>query len=432
VISMRLMEYLITGTIGIKFLLQLKRNQWRPLKELQTIQLKKLKAILYHAYNYVPYYHRLFKSARFVPEDLKGFKDLQKIPVTTKSDVQNNFSDFMAREMAPSKCVESFTSGTTGIPLKTYKDVRAASVDTALKTYAFLECGMKITDKFVTIAGTPRSLFLPNQTLISWFYENSIILDYLRKINPAVIYACPHIFEDLVTHDTSGINPKLIFSQAENLTQHCRNLIRLTFDLEINDTYGSTEISRLAFECNEHSGLHLITDSGLLEFVDDNNEPVAAGEIGETVVTGLNNYAMPLIRYDLGDLGVYSDERCACGRSWPLIKSIDGRKSDVFITPNGAKIYSHFLKKCVFSEIKKNLFIVSQFQIVQEKRNKIVLKVVKGNKFDANIVDKIKNNIETLCVGFGEDISVETEIVQNISRDKSGKRRTIISMVNNS
>jgi phenylacetate-CoA ligase len=141
---------------------------------------------------------------------------------------------------------------------------------------------------------------------------------------------------------------------------------------------------------------------------------------------------MPFIRYNLGDLGIPTDERCSCGRSWPLIKSIEGRKSDVFIMPNGERIYSHFLKECVLTEIKKNFFIVSQFQIIQEKRNTIMLKIVKGKEFDPKVVDKIKNNIENLSIGMGEDISVETEIVQEISKDKSGKRRTVISMVGSS
>ena len=434
------MKYLLTGTVAARFLWHLKRNQWKTLQELKNIQLKRLKAMIHYVYNYVPYYHSLFNSVKFKPEDLKSFEDLQKVPITTKMDVQRNLKNIIAKGVDTSKCIEYFTTGSTGIPLKTYKNLRAASQDTALKAYAFLECGMRLTDKFVNIFGarsthdrsidrTTSSMILPNQILLPYAQKTSVIIDYLRRIKPDVIYSFPSVLEDLCSCDASKINPRLIFSQGETLTQHCRSLVRSAFDVEINDTYGSTELGRLAFECNENSGLHMITDSNAIEFIDDYGDTVAPGEIGEIVATGLYNYAMPMVRYNLGDIGIPTDERCCCGRSWPLIKDIEGRINDVFIMPRGRKLYPRILFSLFIGPIIENPFFISQYQIIQKKRNKIVVRMVKGREFDLKMAFKIKDNIENFCFRMGEDISVDLEIVQNILGEKTNKRKHIISLI---
>ena len=89
---------------------------WKPLRELKSLQLKRLKAVVHYAYDYVPYYRRLFNSAKFKPDDLRSSEDLQKIPVTTKMDVQRNLANIIAEGVETSKCIEYFTSGSTGIP----------------------------------------------------------------------------------------------------------------------------------------------------------------------------------------------------------------------------------------------------------------------------------------------------------------------------
>jgi len=244
-----------------------------------------------------------------------------------------------------------------------------------------------------------------------------------------VIYTLPTILEDMCFNDTSGINPRYIFSQACTLTKRCRNLVRSIFNLEVNDTYGSTELGLLAFECNEHSGLHMITDSAIIEFLDDDGGPVAPGEVGEIVATGLFNYAMPLIRYKLGDLGIPTDDKCSCGRSWPLIKNIEGKIMDTFIMTSGKKIYPRYLYICIDHAINNNLFIISQYQIIQEKKDKIIIKIVKGEKYDSNIEYKIENNFKNLCNKMGEEVSIEIEIVDKFELEKTGKRKLIKSLI---
>jgi phenylacetate-CoA ligase len=136
---------------------------------------------------------------------------------------------------------------------------------------------------------------------------------------------------------------------------------------------------------------------------------------------------MPLIRYELGDIATPTDEDCACGRGWPLIKMIEGRKNDEFILPSGRVLSSRNMLEWVFPELKEHIWCLSQYQIVQESRNKIVLRAVKGRLYDEKLVQGIMNKARRDIEG--EDVTLCLEIVNEIPKEKSGKRRKIISRV---
>jgi len=420
--------------LRVYFLLQFERNQWKTLRELMNIQLKRLKAIIRYAYDYVPYYHRLFKSAKFKPEYLKDQDDMRRIPTTAKEDLQKSYPDTIAKGIDLSKQSSTYTSGSTGIPLKVIKDKRTDACYGAKFEYPFLECGVKRGDKLVQIRYVTESIIMPK--IFSWiptylvpvYDKNERIVNVLKQINLDAILTYPSVLMDLSNSDISGINPKVIFSLGETLPQHCRNSVRRAFNVEINDIYGSEEFGFVAFECNEHTGLHVITDCALLEFLKD-EEPVAAGEVGEIVVTGLYNHAMPFIRYRLEDLGIPSDERCGCGRAWPVIKSVEGKTRDFFVLPSGRKISPGALLRSFYEEMKEQVFGISQWQLIQEKRNKVLLNVVKGKEFDANAIERIRKKIEAIFVRLGENVEVNLQVVANIPRGRTGKRRAIISYV---
>jgi phenylacetate-CoA ligase len=342
--------------------------------------------------------------------------------------VRDNFFDMMPVGTNLSRCIESSTSGSTDIPMKHYKGVREAVLDTAAKWYAFSECGVKLTDKFVNIIASPRSLMVPIQVHISKKINMKKIVGLLKQIKPDVIYASTSTLEDICSYDVTGISPRFIFSQAEILTERHRGLIRSAFNLETYDTYGSREFSRLAFECGEHSGLHMITDSAVMEFLDEEGEAVASGEYGEVIVTGLYSYVMPLIRYNLEDVAVPTDESCECGRSWQMIKHIIGRSKEFFTMPSGRKTDPTLFRKVIQREASKNIFTIKQFQIIQEKRNRILVKIVEGRDFDSNIIPRIKQGIEDLCYSMNEDVGVEVNIVDRILKERSGKRPEVLSL----
>ena len=423
------------------YLLQLKKNQWKDSRQLKNIQFKRLKAIIKHAYDYVPYYHRLFLSAKIKPEDIKNSGDLRKIPLTTKQDLQKNYFDFITRGLDASKLPSSFTSGSTGPTQKFVYDYSSRRYNNASTRYLYFECGVKPGDNFVTVWGRGAQSILWGKKYVRLWGDISHttvpllppqkLINVLRQINPDVLNTFPSVLSTLANYDISGTNPRLIFTQGEVVTQRCRDIAKKMFNSELFETYASVEFGLLAFECNKHCGLHKMTNDAYIEIVDEDGEYTSPGEQGEIIVTGLRNYAMPLIRYRIGDLGIPADEKCPCGRSWSIIKSVQGRTNDYLVLPSGRKISAGWLyiERIVDPELKKNLFSVAQYQIIQNRKNRIILKIVKGRKFDPEMLERIKNNLEMYFATLGENLEVVMQVVKEIPKGRTGKKRDLVSMI---
>jgi len=437
---MNKLRKLVDQILASYYLLQLKKDQWKDRSQLKNVQFKRLRAIIKHAYDYIPYYHRLFSSAKIKPEDIRSYEDIGKIPLTSKQDVQKNYLYMVPRGIDVSKLSSRFTSGSTGIPLKIVEDysLMRSSYGTALNLYPFFECGVKPNDKFVLINARPQSIVWPRKYVILLgsvpvisipLFSHEKLVKILRCLDPDVIWTFPPVLSSLANYDVSGINPRMVITQGGMVTQDFRDFIKKVFGSEVYETYGSVEFGHMAFECNQHCGLHIITNGVYIEFVDEHGEHVSPGEQGEIIVTGLHNYTMPLIRYRIGDLGIPSNEKCSCRRSLPLIKSIQGRVYEQIILPSGRKISSPHIYPFIYNELKENVFSISQYQIIQEQKNRIVFKIVKGKNFDPQILERIKNNLETYFNSLGENLQVFMQIVEEIPIERTGKRRIIISNV---
>ena len=131
-----------------------------------------------------------------------------------------------------------------------------------------------------------------------------------------------------------------VATTGDMLYPHYRKIIEKQFNCKIFDGYGG-ESTAVSFECEEHNGYHICDEDVIVEFFKE-DEHVVPGETGRIVFTNLNNYAMPFIRYDIEDIGTYTDESCPCGRGLSLMKSVEGRDSDIIMTPDGDIIVVQF------------------------------------------------------------------------------------------
>jgi len=394
-----------------------------------------LKAVIKHAYDYVPHYHKAFSSAGVKPDDIRSFEDMRKLPLVSKQDIQKNYNEFITRGIDISRLPSQYTSGSTGMPLKIVSDPYPSP---GSSKYPFFECGVKLRDNFVTVWGRATSITWGSkftrlwgaisETVVPLFPEEKLI-SALRQIKPDILLIFPSVLLSISRYDLTGISPRLIFMQGETVTSHCRLVVKKKFGIDPFETYGSVEFGNMAFECPEHFALHIVTHNVYIELLDEESEPVAPGEKGEIVVTGLHKYVMPLIRYKIGDIGTQTDEECPCGRSWPLLKSVEGRVNDLLVLPSGRKISWLYLQRCILydQEFQKNLFCISQYQVVQESRDRIVMNVVKGPNFDPNLLLRIKNNIEEFFAKQGEKMDVIVQVVKEIPMEKTGKRKAFIS-----
>jgi phenylacetate-CoA ligase len=186
------------------------------------------------------------------------------------------------------------------------------------------------------------------------------------------------------------------------------------------------ELERLAWQCKEKSGYHIDADSVVMQFVDENGDEVAPGEKGEVVCTSLFNFAMPLIRYSIGDVGVADEEECACGRTLPLMKIVEGRKDSLIVLPNGGFVTPHVL--CLHMESLQFFSSIDHYRIIQKDANLIEIDLKMKGNFDEEAVEK------ELAAHFGKALNVGTDelafkvkLVDKIPLDKSGKLSTVVS-----
>jgi phenylacetate-CoA ligase len=405
--------------------------------ELRNLQLKKFRALVRHAYENVPFYHRKFREADVKPDDVKSFDDLHKIPLTSKFEIQAcNPNDVIDCNANASSLIKKTTSGSTGVPLTIYINNQVGDFYTAVWLRSLFEDGLKIRDRLIFIAD-PRSfpkrksifqhLDIIERKYISIFDSAEKQIALLREFKPDVIkgYASSLFILAEEFHDMiKEISPRLVFSGAEVLDAASRRLISSAFGEKLFDLYGCHEFDLLAWECKAHNGYHVNADSVLMEFLDNNGEAVASGESGKVVCTGLFNYVIPLIRYELGDVAVPLNDECTCGVTLPLIKSVEGRADDFLLASDGRVI-----SPTVFPYPFEDVDWIRQFRVIQESHKKLVIQVAaKENLADQ---DRIVRNAESKIRGlFGEDMEVEFEFVEEIPRDPSGKLRKVISHVN--
>lgn len=427
------------GTKMLRYLKELEETQWWSLERLQELQNEKLRALIKHAYENVPYYRRIFEERGLTDKDIQTVEDLPKLPVLTKNDIRQNFADLIAKDSSKRKPFLNATAGSTGEPLKYYIDMEVASISWAGMLRGWEWAGYKLGDKRATIAGSSlvtdkpafnkraRNLIERNLKLSALDMSKERMASYTIKITsykskflrgyPSAIYV---FAEFLREKGINSIQPKAIFTTAEMLLPQHREVIEKQFGCKVFDQYGCYDGGLQAMECSEHCGFHISVEKVIMEFVDEDNKPVPAGCSGEILATDLYNYTMPFIRYAVGDMGVFADEQCSCGRGLPLMKSLEGRTTDLIVFNNGVTLSGPALT-LVFKDCH-----IRQYQVIQEAKDKLVIKVIKAEHYSDRDTEHFLGIIKAHA---GEGVEIETYFVDEIPTTKAGKWRFIISKI---
>lgn len=428
------------GTNQLKCWQTLEMTQWLSRTRIEELQYKALRAILKHAYETVPFYNRQFKKIGIKPEDIKSIQQMIKLPKLTKEEIRRNLQSMISTSVPRRKLVYSMTGGSTGEPLRFFKDKRTISWFNAAVNRNYRWAGLDLGDKYISLWGSPfdlsistklsgfmKNLFERHKILSSSEMSEKFMAQYveiIRKYKPKVMkgYASALVWfaKYLKQREISDLNIHSIISTAEMLFEPDRKLLEEQFNCEVYDTYGCREFAILAGECPEHSGYHISAETALLEFTKD-NESVSAGESGEILITDLQNYGMPFIRYSVGDAGKQSDEICSCGRGLPLMKLIEGRITDFIYTKDDRYIPGIGLI-IIFADLK-----IRRFQIVQRKIDELLVRIEAGTDYSAEDERKIMSRMKKIV---GENIEVIIEHVDSIPRSPtSGKHRFIVSEI---
>ena len=410
-------------------------NQWKRYEDLKEEQEKQLRHMVSFAYLNVPYYHKLFHRLGMKPYDIKTVEDLEKLPFLNKEIINKNPDDFKPLYLKRIKYTTAATGGTTGTPLKYRQSSFDRFMGGALLYRGWGYAGYELGDRMVFLAGssldTGNRSFLVTRAheiarnlrkLSSFDMGDREMKEYAGVINsfrPKFIrgYASSLYFfaQWLEKNDQKIHRPEGIFTTSEKLYPAMRTKIADVFGCPVYDTYGLSDGGVTAFECAEHSGMHIDTERSVMEIVDGNGEQMDSGE-GRIVATSIYNYAMPFLRYDTGDDGNLLDDTCSCGRGYKLLKEVNGRTVDVLVTPEGKSVHGWFFLY-IFWEQQG----IKEYQVIQETLDRIVIKIVPDDSFDERQLDRIRLVVRSRSEGW----NLEFRIVDRIERTGSGKYKFI-------
>ncbi len=439
------LQDLVRGTRIIKTKKELEKSDFWTKEQLETYQLQKLQKLISFCYRHVPYYSRLFDSIGLKPDDIRNLEDIQKIPVLTKEIVRREHANLFADNVDASsrKIKKAKTGGTTGMPLAFYKDSQTRDYAWGAYYRWYNWMGIRDGDREAVLWGSAIVLKESwQQKLKSHFVNrisNTLFINSFRmseKILPSIaeqlisfkpiilrgyLSAILQVAKYFKEHNLSLPSLKAISSTTETLLPIYRDYIEEAFNVKMFDQYGCGECNGMAFECTAHKGLHVNEEHCLLEILDESGN-YCYDKPGRVILTDLDNYAFPFIRYENGDSAILKTEACDCGRSSHLLKSISGRTADVIYLKDGSSVHGVFFTD-IFHELGySNFEYFTRFQIYQKRKGDFICRLEKTSK---DLPQKEKDKLKEVLQKYGEH--VELEIVEHLENDKSGKFRYIIS-----
>lgn len=408
------------------------KSDWWDTEALTEYQECRLRLLIRHCYDHVPYYRRIFRERGLSPDDIQTVPDLAKLPFLTKDVVRLRRQELMADNIPIGSMDRCHTSGSSGAPLTFFMDRTTRPVERALAMRRLLWLGYGDEDVTAFFSGLPLAnprhhvRYFPGsrQLRISFHQVNEKsldeMLDALEHYGPDFIDAWPSCLYILARWmDKRGRRirpPRYIVTASENLYPHMKEAIENTFGSTVIDWYGQEENVAVAMQCSYAREYHVQMEMGILELIQNGSEPT-----GEIVGTCLHNLAMPLLRYRTGDRAVKgSGEPCPCGRKHPTLARVLGRDTELVLVPDGRAI-SPLILHFAFHNLEE----IRQAQIIQEDIKTLRVKVVPWDKLSENTCKTLVNEIHARLEA--PSVSVIVEQAEEIPRTKGGKRPFVVT-----
>lgn len=420
----------------------LNATQWLSPSQMRELQDEKLRRLVRHAYRSVPYYRVRMQERSLRPEDIRGQEDLHKLPLLTKADVRKHLHfDIMQEGVRHTDILKISTSGSTGEPFVCYADRSQLEFRWAATLRSQEWTGYRFGDPTVrlwhqTIGMSQSQAFKEH---LDAFFANRMFIpvfemtgDGLEKIvrticekQPVLVDGYAEAFNFIAGYlETRGglsFRPKALMSSAQTLPPKSRALIEKAFGCPVFDKYGSREFSGIAYETDAHNGHAVVAEGYIVEILVD-GRPAQPGEVGEVVITDLNNYCMPFMRYRIGDLAQAIDNTTpsVCGRGLPRIGEIQGRVQSIIQGTDG-----HFVPGTFFAHALKEFdYAISRFQVVQEEIGAITFRVVKAARYSDETLDQIKALIRQYL---GDGLRIDVVFEESIEMVRTGKHLASVS-----
>lgn len=404
--------------------------------KIQEYKEEQLNKIIEYAFSHCPYYRQRFKSEGLSPNDFTGLASLPKFPILTKEDVRANWKGMLSDEFDEKKLIPYHTSGSTGKALDFYwtkfnLQYYWAIVWRGRHRFGVNkgDCHLNFTGKIVAPISQSKPPYWRYNRPLNQYMLNmqqltqkkiADIVDFINNTDIRFFVGYPSImntFASLVIDNNLNVSnsPAYIFSSAEKMYDMQRkNILSVFPQTKIIEHYGFSENAASASKC-KNDVYHEDFELGHLEL--NHPEKTEKGLTGPMIATGFQNFAMPFIRYEIGDIGTFSSEKCTCGINSQVITDIEGRNGDYVITPEGA----HIMR---FGYIFKQTSSIKECQVVQNEMGKIIIRIVKRDDYNIANENSIRQAVKEWI---SPTIGVDFEYVDEIPRTKSGKFKAVVS-----
>ena len=409
-----------------------------PRPQILRYQWTRLRHILRHAYQTTPYYRSLFEKLKLTPDQIQRPADLRRLPPLEKTTLRSRLNDLISEATRRSELKRNATGGSSGTPVVFYQDRdywnrRNASVYyfDRWAGWDFGERQLIIWGAQVDLSKSRRLLDRANSYWRNHWWLNGFDMteegmiaafEHMQRWRPGTILAyASSLYQFANCMQRNSLRPnwrlKGIISSAEMLHPHYREAAEAAFGAKVYNRYGGREVGLIAMEC-QSGKMHINCNDLYLEI--DSDDPYT--QPGEILVTQLNNYGMPFIRYRIGDVGLLSDEACPCGNQLPVLSDLLGRTTATFRAKDGRLIHGGY-----FTQQFYGIETVDQFQLIQERADLCILKLVVNPGFTENTRDRLVGKIRG---ALGEAVEVRVDLVKEIPKPSSGKMAFTVSKLN--
>lgn len=423
--------------------LELSQTQWLTRDEMRDLQLRKLQRLVQHAYIHVPHYRETMRTEGVSPDDIVELDDIRRLPMIAKEDVRRRlYFDLFADNHRKREMLRISTSGSTGEPFTTYGDRYQLELRFATTLRALEWTGWRFGDRQARLwhqtigmsrlqvvreridALFMRRLFVPAYEISPATLDEFV--ERIRRHQPVLVDGYAESLNFLAEYvgagGAPGFSPRAMMSSAQTLPDVARKMIEESFRTRVFDKYGSREFSGIAYQCDASEDHHVMDESYLVELLVD-GRPARPGEIGEVVITDLNNFSVSLIRYRIGDLAVAVDDTpCQCGRGLSKIGRIEGRTQAIVHGADGTWLPSSF-----FLHFFKDFdYAVRFFQVDQDQPGAFTLRIVKGPQYSDGALAEILAGLRHHA---GVQTRIDVEFVEDVPLGRTGKRSPVVSRV---
>jgi phenylacetate-CoA ligase len=425
----------LIGQSVMKWYSYFEETQWMTKESLIHLQNERLCTLIKVAYSEIPFYRELYDKHGVDINKINTVEEIKRLPVVTKDLLREAFPERCVRK-GRGKVHDFFTSGSSGRPFAVRLDSDTLSESRALMLLRANYSGWCIGDAIFQTGVSPDRGFVKKakDRLLRVEYRSAFdlsdeVLDkhldviekgairYLMGYPGSMFLLAKRAHNNMFKAKIDGI-----VTWGDNLYAHYRRQIEQQFKCRITDTYGCGEGIQIAAQCGCQEGCYHIFMPHVVVEITKEGVPVPDGEIGDILLTRLNPGVMPLIRYHIGDIGKKSSRTsCSCGRGLEILESVDGRDTDIILTPNGNRLIVHF-----FTGIFEYYPFIDNFQVIQNKIGEITVNIVPMKNFSRNDLEKIELEIKDKG---DKDLRINFNIVNDIQVEASKKRRFVISKI---